>query len=54
MTRWCKCGGSILTSEQEYLGQVCDRCREEQIKNMQDEKEETDGGMDNCELGQGS
>lgn len=33
--RFCKCGGSILTTEQMATDQLCDRCREKQIEEMQ-------------------
>jgi reverse gyrase len=34
-TKFCKCGGSILTLEQMETDQLCDRCREEQVKEME-------------------
>lgn len=38
MHKFCKCGGSILTSEQagrkNLTDQICDRCREEQIRDL--------------------
>jgi NADH pyrophosphatase NudC (nudix superfamily) len=42
--RFCSCGGSILTLEQMETDQLCQRCREEQIrdlKNREVKKEET-------------
>lgn len=53
MTRWCKCGGYILTNDQERLGEICDKCRKEQIDSMQVKKEEENGGMDNSKLESG-
>jgi len=38
MHKFCKCGGSILTLEQMETDQLCNRCREEQIRNLPDKE----------------
>jgi hypothetical protein len=38
MHKFCKCGGSVLTIEQMETDQLCQRCREEQIRNLPDKE----------------
>ena len=37
MHKFCKCGGSILTLGQMATDQLCDRCKDEQLKEVQND-----------------